>query len=166
MARFGRAATDVYRQELAAGLPQVNEDSFWMPALAEASAFWFLMQGVSDLGPALEADELWGTATMAQRLVQRSSRFAVLAREAGILPALADVAEQSSEVVRARWLDWATCPPTRRLPGPGKCCCWARLVAPRPLSALHPPRPLIRARGRRSGSQGFAPGCRQHRSAT
>ena len=99
----GQAATDAYRQELAAGLPQVNDDNFWMSSLAEATACWFLLRGIPGLRPALAADELWGTATMAQRLIQRSSCFAILARQASVLPALADLAEQLSEAVRGRW---------------------------------------------------------------
>lgn len=74
----GQAATDAYRQELAAGLPQINDDKFWMSSLAEATACWFLLRGIPGLRPALATDELWGTATMAQRLIQRSSRFAIL----------------------------------------------------------------------------------------
>lgn len=98
-----------YRDELARALPRVGEDTVWLPALAHAAAFWFLVS----LGwkpAATEPDELWGTATVAQRLVQHATCFAGLAEAAHVLPVLAGVAEQVCHAVRERLPDLAPTP--------------------------------------------------------
>ena len=105
-----RAAQAAYREELARWLPDVADDGVWLPALAEATACWFLLRTVTGLAPALQDDELWGTATMAQRLVHRSTVFAALARRANVLPALADVADQVVAVLGRRVPELAPIP--------------------------------------------------------
>ena len=100
-------ALNAYREELSKGLPQVCDDKVWLPALTEASACWFLLHAVTDLASVLQADVVWGTATMAWRFVQWSNSFVGLAQHAGVLPALSDVADQVRNLVQVRWPDLA-----------------------------------------------------------
>jgi hypothetical protein len=99
----GGAAQAAYREELARWLPEMSDDGVWLPALAEATACWFLLRAISGLESELREDEQWGTGSMAQRLVLRSAVFADLARCAGVLSALADVADQVVALVQKRW---------------------------------------------------------------
>lgn len=112
-------ATNVYREELSAALPEIGDDEVWLPALAEANAFWLLQVAIADFGPALEADDLWGTATLGQRLLDRCDRFAGLAGRAGVLPALADVAGQIDHALRERSPSISPLPDYPALTSPG-----------------------------------------------
>jgi hypothetical protein len=105
-------AIQAYRDELARALPEVGDDALWLPALAHAAAFWFLVSGLGRRAGARAADgdELWGTATMAQRLVQHARCFAELADAAHVLPVLASVAEQVCAAVAKRLPDLARTP--------------------------------------------------------
>ena len=114
------AAEAAYRAELARAVPEVADDGCWWPALAEASAFWFLLRGITGLRSALDEDEDWGTATMAQRLVVRSRRFAALARKADVLPALAEVADQVVDVLEQAMPDLPAMPVYPALARPGQ----------------------------------------------
>ena len=100
-------ALNAYREQLSKGLPQVCDDAVWLPALTEASASWFLLHAVTDLASVLQADDVWGTTTMAWRFVQWSDYFLALAELAGVLPALSDVAHQVRNLVQVRWPDLA-----------------------------------------------------------
>jgi hypothetical protein len=102
-----------YRDELARGVPEANDDATYYRAAVEAHAFWLLTTmrrptGLRDpemglFSEALAADRTWGTATIRQRIIHRLEAFAGFAYRHHHLEAIASFASHLAEVLRARW---------------------------------------------------------------
>jgi hypothetical protein len=92
-----------YRAELVRGCPDAADDGMFERAMAQACAVWFVLTVAWSLTHVLERDDTWGISSHRQRLPLRAENFARVARRASRLPALAELAEQLSERLRARW---------------------------------------------------------------
>ena len=79
---------DAYRAALALDV----DDQTWDAAVTAASASWWLAGLDEFLAPGFAGDSDWGTATLRQRILHRSTRFATLAGRTGALPALGEAA--------------------------------------------------------------------------
>jgi hypothetical protein len=89
-----------YRREAVVGIPEVGEDTIYLPALAAARAYWTLATVSWGWQNTLEKDGKWGISTVRQRHLLRLGN---LAKNPGAFSALGDVAGRLAEALRARW---------------------------------------------------------------
>jgi hypothetical protein len=102
-----------YRGALIVGIPAAADDRLFGRAVVEMAAFWTLLTltgvyGQASLGRALDADALWGRATMRARIVTRLRRFLSIARgdqEAGSGGVLVETLRRLEERLRVVWPD-------------------------------------------------------------
>ena len=99
-----------YRRQLVGGCPEAEDDRVFEAALARVCGYWLLATLSRSLPRAIEADSMWGIATIRQRLFARLEAFITTAEAFGQLTALRATAARLLEVIRKRW------PDTRPLP--------------------------------------------------
>jgi hypothetical protein len=94
---------NAYRLELMRGVPEVEDDDIFEPAIMKAAGWWLLQNAVSLLPQALRFDERWGISTLRQRLLYRFEVFARNSGRAGCLEAMGAWAYQMGQKMRAKW---------------------------------------------------------------
>ena len=88
-----------YREAASVGLPHLAEAGGFAEALADGSAHHLAMTLLWHLAPALAEDQVWGEATMRQRIVTRLARFVPSDR----WPGMRALAVSLRRTLAARW---------------------------------------------------------------
>ena len=97
-----RELQQAYRDALAGGCPEAQDDARWETALICCSAAW--LAGVGRLLPGvIERDRRWGVSGNRQRVVAALEHFAVLADELRRFPAMRTTAAKLARRLRMRW---------------------------------------------------------------
>jgi aminoglycoside/choline kinase family phosphotransferase len=94
-----------YRAELMTACPAARDDAAFATALVQMCGFWVIGILGWHLERAIEEDDLWGIATVRERLKGRLRSFIDTATSHRQLPALAATAEALLEYVNTRWVD-------------------------------------------------------------
>lgn len=94
-----------YRTHLARWCPAATDDASWERHLTAASASWWLAGIDEFLAPAFDQDSQWGTASLRQRVLHRTTRLAHLAARTHTFVDLGSVAERLLEQWTATWND-------------------------------------------------------------
>jgi hypothetical protein len=94
-----------YRAALVPSCPAAADDATWLLHFTAASASWWLSGIDSFLAGAFDGDGQWGTASLRQRVIHRTQRFARLTARTGDLTALGSVAARLAERWTVAWDD-------------------------------------------------------------
>lgn len=109
-------AMTAYRARLAQDHPALARDDSLDRSLARVCAFWalrtlnLLRDKQFHLSAVLEADAVWGRATLRQRHVLRLNNAAALCMQQGVLPALSVAMLDLAAALRMRWGEPADMP--------------------------------------------------------
>lgn len=109
-------AMSAYRARLAQDHPALARDDNLDRTLAQVCAFWALRtlnlrrDKHFHLSAVLEADAVWGRATLRQRHVLRLNNAAALCMQQGVLPALSTTMLDLAATLRMRWGEPAEMP--------------------------------------------------------
>ena len=94
----------VYRTTLATGCPAAHDEHLWQQAMVVACAYWTITLSVwLPFATLLERDQKWGNATMRQRAIVRSERFAEITELTGYGEALGATFHMLAARMRALW---------------------------------------------------------------
>jgi hypothetical protein len=94
-----------HRAALVPSCPAAADDATWHLHFTAASASWWLSGIDRFLAGAFDDDGRWGTASLRQRVIHRTQRFARLTARTGALAALGSVAERLGERWAMEWDD-------------------------------------------------------------
>jgi hypothetical protein len=98
-----------YRAELVQGCPAAADDQLFYPAVVAACAYWAITSCQwYPVDKLMAKDEVWGKATLRQRIILRLGIAARLAAEHGALEALGQVFEQCAARLGERWPEATT----------------------------------------------------------
>jgi hypothetical protein len=97
-----RRSDEIYREELARGIPEVAEESLYSRARLAAAAGW--MAGLLCFLPeVLSGDSKWGRTTRRQRIVAGLEHFDAMAGESQDFPALGQASRNAATALRKTW---------------------------------------------------------------
>ena len=100
---LGAELTRLYRDDLAATIPQAADDELYADATTQVMAYWLLMTFESMAADVRVESRTWGIASTRSRALTRLDSFTHTARITGRLPELAGLAEQIRSELVDRW---------------------------------------------------------------